>query len=109
MKLVYIAHPFTSHGTIAENQQAIDTICRSIVADSPDVVPVSPIHAFGFYDPTGCQDKVIGYCKELLSACSEIWLYGQWRHSKGCRAEAQHAMIQGLLVRDMEKEGDNTL
>lgn len=100
MKLVYMAHPLTTYGTIEENQQAIDLICKQIVIDNPDIVPISPIHAFSFYDPAGCQETVINYCKALLSTCQEIWLYGHWRESKGCQVEVEHARKQGIVVRD---------
>ncbi len=99
-KLVYIAHLLTTYGTIEENQQAIDLICKQIVIDNPDIVPISPIHAFGFYDPAGGQETVIDFCKALLGACQEIWLYGHWIESKGCRAEVAHAISQGIIIRD---------
>ena len=101
MKKVYIAHPLTTHGTIEENQKKIDDICKNLLVERPEIVPISPIHAFSFFDPTGDQSVVIGLCKELLSACDEIWMFGDWMKSNGCRAEVAFANRNKIPVADM--------
>lgn len=98
MKLVYIAHPFTSYGSTEENRRLVDDICKQIVADHPDVVPVSPVNAFAFLDPTGDQTATLNMCRELLGKCDEIWMYGEWWNSVGCLDERMFALGNGIKV-----------
>jgi len=99
MKKVYIAHPLTTRGTVADNQKRIDVICKQLLINHPEIVPISPIHAFSFFDTAGDQAVVINLCKELLTSCDELWLHGDWKHSKGCVAELVHAIDRGIPVR----------
>lgn len=98
-KLVYIAHPLTTHGTIGDNFKRIDAICKELIVSNPDIVPVSPIHAFRFFDETkGDQEQVMGYCLNLLSACSELWLFGDREKSKGCMQEVAFAVKNSMTI-----------
>jgi len=99
LRKVYIAHPLTTHGTIEDNQKRIDCICKKLLNNYPEIVPISPIHAFSFFDPTGDQSVVIGLCKELLASCDELWLHGDWKNSKGCVAELVCATDHGIPVK----------
>lgn len=100
MKLVYIAHPLTTHGSIEENFKRIDVICKKLITDEPDIVPISPLHAFKFYDEKGCQEKVLSYCTSLLSKCDEIWLFGDWEKSKGCMREVTFSIKNSIPIFD---------
>ena len=90
MKKVYIAHPFRGKKPytaeqIQKNTLHVTGICRAIFRDMTDVVPVSPVHAFGFADPfEDDQHKVLDCCGELLHACDEMWVFGDWLSSMGC-------------------------
>lgn len=97
-KLVYIAHPLTSHGDEKINRKRVNTICKTIMNTEPNIVPISPIHAFSFYPATGSQDKVMQYCKHLLLQCQEIRLYGEWWHSIGCKQEIQIAQQAKITI-----------
>ena len=100
-KLIYIAHPYTSHGTPEENYQKVDTICKHIINNEPNIVPISPIHTFNFFPPTGDQTQVIKMCLCLLSQCEEIRFYGPWQNSFGCRQEMRHAIENNKPIKEL--------
>lgn len=102
-KMVYICHPLTSFGDVRENQKRVQQICSSLVMEQAPVVPISPIHAFSFFDTTGSQEIVMGYCLQLLNACHEIWVYGDWQKSSGCREEVAFAQSKGIPIRFQTK------
>lgn len=74
----YICHPLRgksgSPEEIRSNLERIDEICKDLAEDYPDVLVLSPLHAFGFYDPRGCQEQVLGQCVALLEKCDELWV-----------------------------------
>lgn len=94
-KKVYIAHPLRND--IDNNIQKVNEICKNI-AKNLEVVPISPIHAFGFIDPLGDQEQVFGYCRAMLEGCSELWVFGDWWKSEGCLMEIKHADKCGIPV-----------
>ncbi len=95
-KSAYICHPLRGatgkQGEISENLRKIDLICKQLAKDYPDVLVLSPLHAFGFYDPQGCQKQVLGQCVALLEMCDELWVFGDFIESRGCRMEISHAI-----------------
>ncbi|WP_169718029.1 hypothetical protein SPSIL_008840 [Sporomusa silvacetica DSM 10669] len=95
MKTVYIAHPLRDN--IEENVKKVDAICQQL-HNQGEVIPFSPIHAFGFVDPKDDQTKVFEYCKVLLSKADELWVHGNWRNSEGCLIEIEFALQQGIPV-----------
>ena len=99
MKTVYIAHPL--RGDIENNIQRVNNICQQYHAEGK-IIPISPLHAFGFVDPNGPQELVFEYCRVLLSKCDELWLHGDWIKSEGCRMEVGFANRLGIPVRSME-------
>lgn len=100
-KLVYIAHPLTTHGTIEDNLNRIDIICKNIMTKHPDIVPISPLHAFRFFDEKKeDQEQVMQYCFGLLEACKEIWLFGDWEKSKGCMREVVFSIKNAITIHD---------
>ncbi|MCM0759589.1 DUF4406 domain-containing protein [Sporomusa sphaeroides DSM 2875] len=101
MLTAYIAHPL--RGDIDNNLKRVHAICQQYHAQG-NIIPISPLHAFGFVDPTGPQELVLKYCCELLSRCDELWLHGDWQKSEGCRMEAEHADRLGIPVRFMEAQ-----
>jgi hypothetical protein len=101
MKLTYIAHPL--RGDIQNNIDRVTEICQAL--SGYDIVPLSPIHAFGFIDPTGPQEKVLEYCRRLLATADQMWVYGDWRESEGCMMEIAYARQNNIPVRFMEVMG----
>ena len=98
MKSVYIAHPL--RGNVNKNIERITEICKQIHGQG-EIIPLSPIHAFGFVDPAGDQTLVMKYCIKLLSIAEELWVYGDWKNSEGCQIEVCYAKSVGIPIRFM--------
>jgi len=86
-KKVYIAHPFRNDPQ--GNMKKVGMICTDIIRGHPDILPVSPLHNFAYLPP---EEDVIDHCIELLSNCDELWVFGDWEESAGCRAEVKYAL-----------------
>lgn len=104
MKKVYVAHPFRGKKPYTlegcrENMQEVSDICRRIF-EAGEVIPISPMHAFCYLDPLDSdQQKVLESCLALMDACDEVWMFGDYSHSQGCKAEIAHAKEKGIPVR----------
>ena len=48
LKRVFISHPFTSDPTI--NKKRADYICKEIMSEDLNILPISPLHTFGFIE-----------------------------------------------------------
>ncbi len=88
MKKVYIAHPLRGENR-DKNVAEVTKICKKITELFPDVLPVSPIHAFSFLDNCGedGEKKALELCLEMVKSCDELWLFGEWKQSLGCTEE----------------------
>jgi hypothetical protein len=93
MKKVYVAHPL--RGDVEGNIKKVTEICQSLT----NVIPLSPLHAFGFLDPTGDQFHAMQCCLSLLSTADELWVHGEWWKSEGCQAEMSFAGCRGIPIR----------
>lgn len=102
MRKVYIAHPLRGERLdIAEvelNVSRVTEICRHVAEEHPDVLILSPIHAFDFVSPLEPQDWVMRQCLALLDIADELWVFGDWGRSEGCRMEIKHAVVMGKPV-----------
>ena len=102
MKKIYVAHPMRGGGRdiekIHKNEEAIRDIMIELSASEPDLFLFSPIHAFGYLDPLGPQDWVLRQCLEMVEVCDELWVYGDWQSSVGCRMEIERARELGKPV-----------
>lgn len=112
--LVYICHPYTSHGDIVENYLSVTTICRKL--RRINVTPVSPIHAFYFiFNPerervnsrefASINESVMEYCLELLDKCDQVWCFKEWDKSKGCIMEVNKALKNKIPVYEAKTRG----
>jgi len=101
MKAVYVAHPLRDN--VTENVKKVTKICQGIT-EKGGVIPLSPIHAFGFMDPEGEQTFVFNCCLRLLSMVDELWVFGDWRLSEGCRIEVDFARRLGIPVVFMDEQ-----
>jgi hypothetical protein len=104
MKKIYIAHPLRGDRpgdpeAIRENERRVGDICRSLSETHPDHLILSPVHAFGFVDATGPQEWVLSQCRMLLALADELWVFGRWWTSEGCRMEVAAAKNMGIPVR----------
>ena len=103
----YIAHPF--RGTkpytaekCRENMELVSNLCRSI-ADRDDVIPISPLHTFCYLDAIKFdQSKALKLCFSLMDGCDEVWMFGDYSNSIGCKAEIAHAAEKNIPVRYFE-------
>lgn len=102
MKKVYIAHPLRG-GTLdiavaGRNISSVTEICRRLAAECPDTLLLSPIHAFDFVGIFEPQDWVLSQCRALLELADEVWVYGNWQASEGCRMEVERARELGITI-----------
>lgn len=102
MIAVYVAHPLRGRDAdpaeIEANIAKVTEICERIREVNPDLLILSPIHAFGFVDPLGPQEWVLEQCRGLLACADELWVFGDWQNSEGCRMEVEHAKVLGIPV-----------
>ena len=101
MKKVYVAHPL--RGEIEGNRIKASEICKQL-SQSGEVIPFSPLHAFGYLEPTGDQTSAMQHCFALLEAADELWVYGQYQTSEGCMLEIEYAKRLGIPIRFKEEE-----
>lgn len=99
MKTIYVAHPF--RGDENANAEKVAQICRELHKDYPDYLFVSPIHAFSWFRDD--HDGALEHCLRMLARCDELWLFGDWRHSKGCMMERDAAKRLGISVFEIIK------
>lgn len=99
MKAVYVSHPL--RGDVQRNFNAVSDICANLKVIYPDLLILSPIHAFSFESVTTPQDWVLGQCLRLIEKADELWLFGDWRNSSGCVLESVYARRIGKRVIDM--------
>lgn len=106
MKKIYIAHPLRGGGRdiakIHKNEESIRDIMFRLAAEEPDMLLFSPIHAFGYLDPLGPEEWVLKQCLEMVEVCDELWVYGDWQNSVGCRMEIEraHAMDKPIFFKE---------
>lgn len=101
MKIIYVAHPIS--GNVIGNLGKIISIVRGINLDHPNVVPLVPY----FTDVLALNDSIpeerdrgIKNNTTILRRgfVDELWVYGDWQSSAGCRAEINLAVDLGIPV-----------
>ncbi|MCE5295405.1 MAG: DUF4406 domain-containing protein [Chlamydiales bacterium] len=95
MKIVYVAHPFT--GDPEDNMRKINAIMQYLTLNYPDICFISPLHNFS-YDKDAKEADILPRCFALLSKCDDLWVFGNWEHSSGCRQEINQAKLWGMTV-----------
>ncbi|SHF30829.1 protein of unknown function [Thermoanaerobacter uzonensis DSM 18761] len=104
-KFVYICHPYSANP--AANRVKFDKIFRFIRNNFKEVVPFSPVHAFSeFYDDRKEEDRkeVLKLCTDVLKKCDEVWVFGNWESSEGCRLEVKTAEESGIKIKFFNDE-----
>jgi hypothetical protein len=97
---VYICHPYSNNPDV--NRIKFNRIFKFIRNNLKEAVPFSPIHAFGeFYDDNRKEDRkeVLKLCIDVLKRCDEVWVFGDWRNSEGCRLEVKIAEETGIKIK----------
>jgi hypothetical protein len=81
---------------LIDNMEKVDRICLKITETYPDVLPLSPLNAFSFLALLSLADnqideKALEMDMKLLELVDELWVFGEWKTSEGCRQEIEKA------------------
>lgn len=97
--IIYIAHPL--RGSEVKNRRRVSDILRELDRDYPEHLFLSPIHTFSWLGED--HDRALTLCRRLIAQADELWLFGDWRHSKGCLIERREAKRLGISVFEVIK------
>lgn len=89
---IFVSHPYKDNPL--GNKIKVEEICRNLTDEG--VLPISPVHLFGFMDNDDSREDILQWCFDMIELCDEVWVYGK---SAGCMAEKQHAESIGKPVR----------
>lgn len=81
---IYVSHPF---GGKHENILEVEQIIKDLVKANPEHTYISPIHTFGYLYNDVDYETGLRWCIELLSVCDKMYVFGDWKRSRGCTAE----------------------
>lgn len=81
---IYISHPY---GGKEENKIKVENIIRQLTEICPQDTFISPIHTFGFMYNDVNYETGLGWCLDLLEGCHKMYVFGDWKQSRGCTAE----------------------
>lgn len=105
LRRIYVSHPLRNGktgdeliGEVERNRKEVTRICSNLLSERDDILIISPIHAFSFIPPTGRQDQVFEQCKSLLELADELWVYGDWHNSEGCKIEIKYAEVLKIPI-----------
>ncbi len=96
MKKVFISHPFRDDPE--GNMRKVSRICKTIVEEHPDILPISPLHSLSFLNDEEGREYSLVWCHEVLKMCDEVWVYGDWEKSEGCQLEVRWARQLGKPI-----------
>ena len=101
-KVVYLAHPYrgASDTTLEKikNVRETDNILHKLTVECPNLTVISPVHTFMCLEGLVDGDEILERCFNLLSLCDEIWVFGDYKNSKGCLAEIEFAKQHRIKV-----------
>lgn len=105
MKKVFISHPFSSDPEV--NRERVEKICRQIVSNNDNILPISPLHLFGYLNKEkSYREDIMETCYKLIDISDEVWLYiYDMESSKGQHDERIYALDNDVKV--IHKNGDN--
>ena len=87
MKRVFISHPYKSNPE--KNMKKVDEICKKVIDEGDDVLPISPLHLFSFFEvEEAYREEIMDTCYDMIKDCDEVWVYGT---SDGCVKEIMYA------------------
>ena len=110
-KTVYVSHPLRGGmdrnnpdiTAIMNNRMAVDIICRKIINEHPDVLPISPVNAFSFFNVFEEDKEALEADFRLMELADELWVYGEWETSEGCGLEI--ALARKLAIPIVYEDG----
>ena len=95
---VYIVHPYRNDPE--GNRLKVKCICRRLVSQHPDVVPIAPqlILKDIMEDDCAPDAQLLAFelCRSLMLRCNEVWVYGDT--SEGCQEDIAYAIASRLPV-----------
>ncbi len=101
--LIYISHPFLTHGSPEDNLNAVNKVLSDLVLRYKDqFIFISPIHNFGTLDGKLNYEDGLKICLDLLERCDGIIMCGDYIHSNGCMKEMELAVRKGLQIWKLE-------
>lgn len=86
-KVVYISHPYSG---IKENRLKIEGIIKELIQKHHGYLFLSPVHSFGYLYNSVDYDAGIEYCLWLLGKSDEMWVFGDYKKSRGCLIEIKY-------------------
>jgi hypothetical protein len=86
-KVVYICHEY---GGNPENAAKVAKLVTELSLKYPEIVFVSPVHAFGFMYRDVSYIHGMIQCLTLLDMCTEMWVFGEKSNSRGCKIEKEY-------------------
>lgn len=98
--MIYVSHPYQGK---KENKDRVEFIVKTLSIEKPTETFISPIHSFGFMYNDVAYNVGLRYCLDLLELCDSMMVFGDWRNSKGCRAEIEYCQknkIPFVIVED---------
>jgi len=93
VKVIYFAHPYNND---PNNKKKIEEIIKEYY--TPGMIPISPINSFGFMYDQYPYEEGMHHCTFLLDKVDEIWMFGDWKSSRGCRYEMEYAILHGIRI-----------
>lgn len=94
--IVYVCHPYQGK---AENAEKAEEVMKKLTERYPNYLFLSGINSFGYvYFDTDYQ-RGLDMCLWLLDKCDEMWVYGDYRNSKGCMKEIEFCMEHHIPVK----------
>lgn len=85
--IVYICHPY---GGLLENEAEVKELLDMLTMEYPKWLFVSGVNSFGYAYFDTDFDRSMDMCYWLLDKCDEMWVYGDWESSRGCKAEIEY-------------------
>lgn len=95
-KIIYISHPYSGKRS---NLDDIERIVLSLMKELPDYLFLSACHSFGYQYQEMSYEDGLAECLWLLDRADEMWVYGDWKNSRGCKAEVEYCKEKGVPFR----------
>jgi hypothetical protein len=99
-KVVYISHPY---GGKEENRKQVGEIIKELMQAYPNYLFLSPIHAFSYAYSEVDYNVGLSWCLWLLDKSQEMWVYGDYTSSEGCKREIQYCLEHNIPIRNRKR------
>ena len=101
IKTVFFSHPF--RGDEQENDKKVDKICKNILKDTEDILPLSPLHLFSFMSANPVYESLImSVCFNMIDIADEVWFFKYGELSEGQIQELEYAKSKDKLITIIE-------